>query len=290
MEELNLNKKGGEILSSAEWNRMVSALNTIIQYCNNFPSKVSAFENDSEYITNQDLENLASQQYVGNALQDLVDSGVMAGPAGHDGTTPHIDSNTKHWMIGNTDTNVVAEGKDGQDGISPSITITAITGGNRVVITDSTNSYTFDVMDGQNGQDGQDGQNGQNGQDGTTPHIDPTSKHWMIGLTDTGVLAEGQQGMSAYQSYVNTTSDNPVLTEQEWEASLHARQSQSDWNQSDNTQGDFIKNKPTLFSGSYTDLTDKPTIPQIWQGTQAQYEALSPNYDSNTIYIITAAS
>lgn len=281
MEELNLNKKGGEILSSAEWNRMVSALNTIIQYCNNFPDKISAFENDSEYITNQDLENLASKQYVGNALQNLVDSGVMAGPAGHDGTTPHIDSNTKHWIIGNTDTNVVAEGKDGQDGVSPSITITAITGGSRVVITDSTDSYTFDVMDGQNGQ---------RGQDGTTPHIDPTSKHWMIGLTDTGVVAEGQQGISAYQSYVNTTSDNPVLTEQEWEASLHARQLQSDWNQSDNTQGDFIKNKPTLFSGSYTDLTDKPTIPQIWQGTQAQYEALSPNYDSNTIYIITAAS
>lgn len=284
MEELNLNKKGGEILSSAEWNRMVSALNTIIQYCNNFPDKISAFENDSEYITNQDLENLASKQYVGNALQNLVDSGVMAGPAGHDGTTPHIDPVNKHWIIGNTDTNVVAEGtngQNGQDGVSPSVTITAITGGNRVVITDSTDSYTFDVMDGQNGQ---------NGQDGTTPHIDPTSKHWMIGLTDTGVLAEGQQGISAYQSYVNTTSDNPVLTEQEWEASLHARQLQSDWNQSDNTQGDFIKNKPTLFSGSYTDLTDKPTIPQIWQGTQAQYEALSPNYDSNTIYIITTAS
>jgi len=28
----------------------------------------------------------------------------------------------------------------------------------------------------------------------------------------------------------------------------------------------------------------------IWSGTQAQYDALSPNYDSNTIYIITAAS
>jgi hypothetical protein len=28
----------------------------------------------------------------------------------------------------------------------------------------------------------------------------------------------------------------------------------------------------------------------IWSGTQAQYDALSPNYDSNIIYIITAAS
>lgn len=40
---------------------------------------------------------------------------------------------------------------------------------------------------------------------------------------------------------------------------------QSDWNQSDNTKDDYIKNKPTLAtvatSGSYNDLTNKPTIP-----------------------------
>ena len=39
------------------------------------------------------------------------------GPAGVDGAegaagiTPHIDETTKHWMIGNTDTGIVAEGK-----------------------------------------------------------------------------------------------------------------------------------------------------------------------------------
>jgi hypothetical protein len=36
---------------------------------------------------------------------------------------------------------------------------------------------------------------------------------------------------------------------------------QSDWNESDPTAGAFIKNKPSLFSGSYNDLTDKPEIP-----------------------------
>ncbi len=40
---------------------------------------------------------------------------------------------------------------------------------------------------------------------------------------------------------------------------------QSDWNQSDNTKDDFIKNKPSLAtvatSGSYNDLSNKPTIP-----------------------------
>lgn len=40
---------------------------------------------------------------------------------------------------------------------------------------------------------------------------------------------------------------------------------QSDWNQTDNSQDDYIKNKPNLAavatSGSYTDLNDKPIIP-----------------------------
>lgn len=40
---------------------------------------------------------------------------------------------------------------------------------------------------------------------------------------------------------------------------------QSDWNQSDSSADDYIKNKPTLAtvatSGSYDDLSDKPTIP-----------------------------
>ena len=43
--------------------------------------------------------------------------------------------------------------------------------------------------------------------------------------------------------------------------SIPAAQIQSDWNQSATTDLDFIKNKPTLFSGNYNDLTNQPTIP-----------------------------
>lgn len=84
-----------------------------------------------------------------------------------------------------------------------------------------------------------------------------------------------------------------------------------------------LSDKPTLAtvatSGAYSDLTGTPTIPtvpsnesassggstlsvvttgekytwnnkaSIWSGTQVQYTALSPNYDSNTVYIITAS-
>ena len=36
---------------------------------------------------------------------------------------------------------------------------------------------------------------------------------------------------------------------------------QSDWDEDDSTADSFIKNKPTLFSGDYDDLENKPSIP-----------------------------
>tara|TARA_S200000501_G_scaffold186473_1_gene175322 strand:- start:6441 stop:9308 length:2868 start_codon:yes stop_codon:yes gene_type:complete len=36
---------------------------------------------------------------------------------------------------------------------------------------------------------------------------------------------------------------------------------QADWNESSSSSDAYIQNKPTLFSGSYTDLTNQPTIP-----------------------------
>lgn len=77
------------------------------------------------------------------------------GADGQDGITPHIDPVTKHWMIGDTDTGIVAEGKDGADG--------------------------------QNGADGKDGA------DGITPHIGENG-NWYIGDTDTEIPARGPMG------------------------------------------------------------------------------------------------
>ena len=40
-------------------------------------------------------------------------------------------------------------------------------------------------------------------------------------------------------------------------------QTQADWNETNNQSNGYIKNKPTLFNGSYNSLTDKPTV---WDG------------------------
>lgn len=45
-----------------------------------------------------------------------------------------------------------ATGPAGEDGFSPTIAVTDITGGHRVTITDATGAHSFDVMDGEDGQ------------------------------------------------------------------------------------------------------------------------------------------
>lgn len=65
--------------------------------------------------------------------------------AGRDGTTPHIDSTSKHWFIGNTDTNILAEGQNGangQDGAAATVTVGTVTTGAAGTNASVTNSGT----------------------------------------------------------------------------------------------------------------------------------------------------
>ena len=80
----------------------------------------------------------------------------------------------------------VVENSIGGSGISPTIKVTAITGGNKVEITDANGTKIFNVMNGTNGTngtdgytpvkgvdyfDGSDGTNGENGTDGVSPTL-----------------------------------------------------------------------------------------------------------------------
>ena len=60
----------------------------------------------------------------------------------------------------------LVENSIGSSGISPTIKVTAISGGNKVEITDANGTKIFNVMHGTNGADGKDGTNGA---DGYTP-------------------------------------------------------------------------------------------------------------------------
>lgn len=83
--------------------------------------------------------------------------------------------------------------KDGKDGVSPTVSTAATTGGTKVTITDAKGSHEFVVKDGAKGADGSNGKPGAAGADGVTPHIGDNG-HWYIGSTDTGKPSRGVAG------------------------------------------------------------------------------------------------
>lgn len=67
------------------------------------------------------------------------------------------------------------KGDKGEDGFSPIANVVATETGATITITDATETTTANI---------------NNGADGITPHIDETTKHWIIGEEDTGIIAE----------------------------------------------------------------------------------------------------
>lgn len=81
-------------------------------------------------------------------------------------------------------------------------------------------------------------------------------------------------GMTAYTTTATTDALNTVVTAHTANTDIHVTTAQTAaWDGKSN------------FSGSYNDLTNKPTIPVVWQGTKAQYNAIASK-DPNTIYLI----
>lgn len=110
----------------------------------------------------------------------------------------------------------LVENSIGSSGISPTIKVTAITGGNKVEITDANGTKIFNVMHGTNGTngkdgytpvkgvdyfDGSDGTNGTNGADGVSPTLsvaEITGGHRVtitdVNGTQTFDVMDGQDG------------------------------------------------------------------------------------------------
>ena len=90
-----------------------------------------------------------------------------------------------------------ADGSDGADGVSPTVTVTDISGGHRVTITDADGTQTFDVMDGAEGQTGPAGADGYSpsasvSKSGSTATITITDKSG----TTTAQISDGQNGQN----------------------------------------------------------------------------------------------
>ena len=75
------------------------------------------------------------------------------------GTSGQVDTYTITYTSGSPTTFTVTNGTNGTDGVSPAVTIAAITSGHSVTITDADHpsGQSFEVLDGQDGSPGADG-------------------------------------------------------------------------------------------------------------------------------------
>ena len=60
---------------------------------------------------------------------------------------------------------------------------------------------------GRDGKDGAPGKDGKDGQNGITPHIDTATGNWFVGSTDTGIKAQGPQGIQGVPGKGGTDVD-----------------------------------------------------------------------------------
>ena len=121
-------------------------------------------ENGHWFVGSTDLGVRAQRTQEQSAGQEA------QGNSGSNGVLPHIGPNG-HWFVGTTDTGVKAQGEQGVPG---------------------TNGR--DGNPGAPGREGEQGAPGRPGSDGESPHIGPNG-HWFVGTQDTGVKAQGEQGV-----------------------------------------------------------------------------------------------
>lgn len=90
-------------------------------------SKILRYSSDSiiQYIDEPLVDYVSEKIYTktevnklmsGYATENYVLEHISTITEGKDGITPHIDESTKHWFIGDTDTGILAEGRNGTNG------------------------------------------------------------------------------------------------------------------------------------------------------------------------------
>ena len=105
--------------------------------------------------------------------------------------------------------------------------------------------------------------------------LDGVNAFELAGVSNFGIVSGGDESAItiATVNLRSTIDAAPVIP---------SIQAQADWEQDDSTKVDFIKNKPTLFSGDYDDLTNKPTIPDAQiQSDWNQSDSTKKDYIKN---------
>ena len=228
------------------------------------PTNVSAFQNDAGYITNAAVPTFNITQtdtgYVltmtppgGTAQQYILRNGTdgetgPAGPTGPIGPTGqtgptgptgpagngitnitgpvssgNVDTYTIHYTDNTTSTFTVTNGTDGQDGVSPTVTVTTGTSSVILHVTDATGTHDYTIPTTGSGS-------------GTITQLpanwnetDPSSPQYIMNKPNLATVATSG-------SY-NDLSNKPTIP---------AEQVQANWNETNTSSKAYIQNKPTI--------------------------------------------
>lgn len=193
----------------------------------------------------------------------------------------------------------LTKGPKGDPGKTPKIVIGSVTklapnaqpSATLVPLQSDPNTYTLNLQlpqgmqgeQGIQGLPGTPGGPGLNGNDGLTPSIDPKTKHWMIGNTDTGIVAEGQAGKDADVSKFVTVEQFNALRQTASDNSTELKALQDSTNKNSEDLSNLKDQVNTMQNSS--DLSDvKAQITALQAAIKALQEAKSntPKLDTPT--------
>lgn len=296
-EIISLRKKNGETLDANEWNKFVSVINYIIDFYNHYPTKLSEFENDivDQFIGPKGDKGDTGPQGKQGPQGEQGIQGVQGvqGPKGDPGDAFQIYEEYASISLMNADVDNVPVGKF----VIINSSVSDPDNSKLYIRTNNLTDYPtgFKFLTDMSGAQGIQGPQGEQGVQGVQGIQGETG---IAGTDGHSPIVTASKSGSTTTIYVDGT---PIATIEDGTIS---NQLQADWNQSDNTQPDYIKNKPSIptVPSSETASSGGATLSlvttgekytwnnkaNIWSGTQAQYESLS-SYDPNTIYIITAS-
>lgn len=162
-----------------------------------------------------------TKQYVDDAVGNVALTPGRDGKSAYQIALEHgFEGSEEEWLasLKGEDGVIGKDGEPGEDGVSPSVEVEAISGGHKVTITDATGPKSFEVMNGESGEDGENGIS-------PTVVVEPISGGHRVSVTDmngtqtfdvmNGANGSGGDGSGDMSMSVYDTNGNGVVDDSE---------------------------------------------------------------------------